>query len=406
MHRVVVTGMSMLTPIGADWPGISTRLRNGDTAVRYFPEWEVYADLGARMAAPAEFEKPAHYTRKQTRSMDRVAIMATRISELALEDAGLLDDDTIRDGDMGISYGSSSGSTDATRDFGHMLMAQDTSKLNANSYLKMMSHTAAVNIGVFFGLKGRIVPTSSACTSGSQGIGYAYEAIKYGQQKMMLAGGVESLCPTQIAVFDTMYATSTRNDQPESNPRPFDRDRDGLVIGEGAGSLILEEREHALARGAHIHAEIIGFGTNSDGAHVTQPNSENMQAAMQLALSDADCAKERIGYVSAHGTATDRGDIAETHATARLLGNDTPISALKSYTGHTLGACGAIEAITAIKMMHDGWFHGTANLTHPDPECAELDYLRGEGRHFDVDCVMSNNFAFGGINTSLIFSAG
>src|SRR5262249_52809378 len=162
---------------------------------------------------------------------------------------------------------------DAVADFGQMILKRSTAGINANTYLKMMSHTAPVNIGVFFGLRGRIVTTSSACTSGSQGIGYAYEAIRHGSQIAMIAGGAEELSPTQAAVFDTLFATSTRNASPESTPRPFDRDRDGLVIGEGAGTLVLEELEHALARGARIYAELVGFGTNSDGGHITQPDS-------------------------------------------------------------------------------------------------------------------------------------
>jgi 3-oxoacyl-[acyl-carrier-protein] synthase II len=175
------------------------------------------------------------------------------------------------------------------------------------------------------------------------------------------------------------------------------------VIGEGGGTLILEEREHALSRGAHIYAEIIGFGTNCDGLHVTQPDSGSMQAAMKLALQDADMEAAVIDYVSAHGTATELGDIAESHATVAVFGNRIPISSMKSYTGHTLGACGAIEVWAALHMMNEGWFHPTANLENIDPACAELDYIKGGIRKMDCEYLMSNNFAFGGINTSLIF---
>jgi 3-oxoacyl-[acyl-carrier-protein] synthase II len=248
-----------------------------------------------------------------------------------------------------------------------------------------------------------VITTSSACTSGSQGIGYAYEAIKFGTQDVMVAGGSEGLCATEAAVFDTLYATSVVNDTPHLSPRPFDRDRDGLVIGEGGCVLILEELEHARARGAKIYAEIIGFGTNSDGRHVTQPNAATMEIAIRQALDSAQLPSSEIGYVSAHGTATDRGDIAESQATHAVFGASTPVSSLKSYTGHTLGACGALEAWTAIEMMNEGWFSPTINLENVDPECAELDYLMHEGRHIDTEYVMSNNFAFGGINTSLIF---
>jgi 3-oxoacyl-[acyl-carrier-protein] synthase II len=218
----------------------------------------------------------------------------------------------------------------------------------------------------------------------------------------MVAGGAEELCVTEAAVFDTLYATSTKNDTPKNTPRPFDKNRDGLVIGEGAGTLILEEYEHAKARGATILAEVVGFGCNSDGKHVTQPTSETMQVAIEMALQDANISADQIGYINAHGTSTDRGDIAESHATFNALGAK-PISSLKSYLGHTLGACGAIEAWASINMMNDDWFAPTINLTAIDNECAPLDYIIEEGRQIHTNFVMSNNFAFGGINTSLIF---
>jgi 3-oxoacyl-[acyl-carrier-protein] synthase II len=256
---------------------------------------------------------------------------------------------------------------------------------------------------VFFGLTGRVITTSSACTSGSQGIGYAFEAIRYGHATAMVAGGGEELCPTEAAVFDTLFATSTRNDTPQLTPRPFDAARDGLVLGEGAGTLVLEDLEHAQARGARIYAELVGFGTNCDGTHVTQPSAETMAGAMRLALENAGLPPEAIGYVNAHGTATAQGDVAESIATAKIFGSRMPISSLKSYMGHTLGACGALEAWMTIEMMRAGWFAPTVNLERVDPECAPLDYLTGDGRTIDLEYVMSNNFAFGGINTSLIF---
>ncbi len=267
----------------------------------------------------------------------------------------------------------------------------------------MMSHTSPVNIGIFFGLKGRIHTTSSACASGSQGIGYAYEAIKYGMQDAMVAGGAEELCPTMAAVFDSLYATSTKNGEPQTTPRRFDKDRDGLVIGEGATTLILEELEHARARGAKIYAEVVGYGTNSDGSHVTQPAAETMELAMRTAIDDAGLAPEAIDFVNGHGTATDRGDIAETQATSAVFGDKMPIHSLKSYFGHTLGACGSMEAWLGIEMMREGRFVPTANLDNIDPECGDLDYIVDQPRSLDAEYLMSNNFAFGGINTSLIF---
>ncbi|MEI6066614.1 MAG: beta-ketoacyl-ACP synthase [Methylococcaceae bacterium] len=403
LKRVVVTGMAGISPIGNDWQQVAARLKRQSTGIQTIPEWEKYIGLNTRLGAPADFIKPAHYSRKQTRSMGRIAVMATYATELALIDAGLLNNPCLNSGQMGIAYGSCAGSFDALAEFGNMLLNHTVNGLNATSYIRMMAHTTPVNIGLFFGINGRIYTTSSACTSSSQGIGYAYEAIKHGYQKLMVAGGAEELSASEAAVFDTLFATSTRNDTPEKSPRPFDRDRDGLVIGEGAGTLILEEREHALARGAHIHAELIGFGTNSDGLHVTQPDSHSMQTVIRLALQDARLDASAIGYVSAHGTATAHGDIAESHATAAVFDANTPISSLKSFTGHTLGACGALEAWVAINMMNEGWFHATANLENIDPACAKLDYIKDEIRTLDCDYVMSNNFAFGGINTSLVF---
>lgn len=403
-RRVVVTGMAGFSPIGNDWPEIRAQLQAGRSGIRYLADWEKYNGLLTRLGGPVQaFELPSHYTRKNTRSMGRVSLMATRATELALIDAGLLGDAVISAGRTGVAYGSSVGSTAAIADFGKMLLDHDIGTLNATTYLKMMGHTTTANVAVFFQVRGRVIPAVSACTSGSQAVGFAYEAIKFGQQDVMLAGGAEELCPTMAALFDALYAASTRNDTPERTPRPFDRDRDGLVIGEGACTLVLEALEHAQARGAPIYAELVGFATNADGAHITQPNADTMQVVMRMALEDAGLHASRIDYVSAHGTATEQGDIAESQATAAVLGAQVPVSTLKGYTGHTLGACGALEAMVAIQMMREGWFHPNLNLDNLDPRCADLDYITGQGRDIQADYVMSNNFAFGGVNTSLVF---
>ena len=404
MKRVVVTGFGALSPLGHDWATVHTQLRSLRNAVQAIEAWQGYEGLHTRLGAPAKpFDLPPHYHRKSTRSMGRVALMGTRASELALADAGLLGDPLVTSGHLGIAYGSSAGTPAAIGDFGRMITEKTTEGITASTYIKMMSHTAAVNIGVFLGITGRIVTTSSACTSGSQGIGYAFEAIQAGRQVAMLAGGAEELDATDAAVFDTLFATSVRNDAPQLTPRPFDAARDGLVIGEGACTLVLEELQHALARGARIHAELLGWGTNSDGRHVTQPQPATMAQAMRLALQDAGVDAAAIGYVNAHGTATDHGDIAEAQATHDVLGERVPVSSLKSYMGHTLGACGALEAWLSIEMMRGGWFAPTLNLDQADPRCAPLDHITGDGRALQTEIIMSNNFAFGGINTSLIF---
>jgi 3-oxoacyl-[acyl-carrier-protein] synthase II len=405
-RRVVITGMSGVTSLGQSWAEIEQNLRDGASGVQRMPDWEQYGDLLTRLAAPVNgFTLPPHYTRKTTRTMGRVAQMAVRASEVALEEAGLKEDAAfLRSGRVGVAYGSSTGSTDAIRDFGDMLNTGESGNINATTYIRMMGHTTAVNIGVYFGLQGRVIPTSSACTSGSQGIGYAFEAIRYGLQDAMVAGGGEELCVSEAAVFDTLYATSTRNDAPKTTPAPFDKTRDGLVIGEGACSVVLEEREHALARGARIYAEIIGFASNSDGDHVTHPNTNTMERVMRMAMADAGVDAGAIQYINAHGTATEHGDIAESQATFRVFGQKAPVSSLKGHFGHTLGACGALESWATIRMMHGGWFAPTRNLHTVDDLCGDLDYLQGDGRKLDIGIAMNNNFAFGGINTSLIFA--
>jgi 3-oxoacyl-[acyl-carrier-protein] synthase II len=403
MRRVVVTGMSGVTALGEDWPTIRAAFAAGRTGIRAMPEWDRFTGVNTRLAAPiVDFTVQDRYPRKKVRTMGRVSLLAVYATEHALQDAGLLGDPEIQNGRTGVAYGSSFGSPDAVLGFFELKKNGISRHLNATSYIQMMGHTAAVNIGVFFGITGRIIPTSSACTSGSQGIGYAYESIRFGRADMMIAGGAEELDITDSAVFDTLYATSTKNDDPGGTPRPFDRDRDGLVIGEGAATLILEEYEHARARGAKIYAEIVGFDCNSDGKHITQPQAATMQGAMRQALADAGLAPEAIGIVNGHGTATDWGDIAETAATQAMFGSRIPIHSLKGHFGHSLGACGAIEAWLGIEMMRDTCFYPTANLVNVDERCAELDYLIGSPRTLDTEYLMTNNFAFGGINTSIV----
>jgi 3-oxoacyl-[acyl-carrier-protein] synthase II len=404
MRRVVVTGMGGVCTLGTHWPQIRAALLARRNTIRRMAEWDRYTDMNTRLAGPIDdFVPPAHWTRRQLRSMGRVSQLAVRAAEFAVSDAGLQNDPVLVNGQTGVACGSSIGSTPDIKAFAAMVMNNDTSELNANSYVRMMPHTTAANISIFFGLQGRIIPTSSACTSGSQGIGYAYESIKFGRQTLMLAGGAEELCPSEAMAFDTLYATSRRNEEPHASPRPYDKDRDGLVIGEGAAILVLEELEHARQRGAHIHAELVGFASNSDGSHVTRPQEATMRRVMQLALEDAGLEAAAIGYVNGHGTATEHGDIAETRATCAVFSARMPLSSQKSYLGHTLGACGALEAWFSIAMMNDGWFAPTLNLQAVDPRCGELDYIVGEGRALSVDYVMNNNFAFGGVNTSMIF---
>lgn len=403
MRRVVVTGMGIASPLGSTVKSAFDRLKKYENCIEHWDRLDEYERLNTSLGSfVSGFEVPEHFTRKVRRTMGEVSLMSTVTAEDALKDAGLLGDDIITNGRTGVSYGSSTGSLDAVLDFYSMCIDKEVKLLNSGSYIKMMPQTAAVNISLYFKTHGRLIPTSTACTSGAMGIGYAYEAIKDGYADVMIAGGAEEIHPTQVGVFDTLYATSSKNDTPKLTPSPFDKDRDGLVIGEGAGTLILEEYERAKSRGAKIYAEIAGFATNTDGTHITNPNKDMMAEVMRQSLNNAGISANEIGYVNAHGTGTINGDIAESLATEMIFGKKIPISSIKSYTGHTLGACGAIETILSIEMMNNRWFAPTINLNNVDENCGQLDYIMKEGRIIDTEYVMTNNFAFGGINTSII----
>ena len=401
-RRVVVTGMGVVSALGQTAASAYTRLKTLRNCIAVLPELTEYNGLNSHLGSRCGFAKPMEWTRKTTRSMGDVAMYALAATEQAIAEAGIGAEE-LESGRTGVAYGSCSGSVPPLLDFYSMVKTKEVAGITSNTYIKLMPQTTACNLSVHFRTHGRLVPTGTACTSGSLAVGNAYELIKYGKQDVMIAGGAEEFSPTQVAVFDTLYATSVKNGTPELTPAPYDRDRDGLVIGEGAATLILEDMEHAKARGARILAEVAGFCENTDGTHVTNPNAETMKLAMTGALEDAGIGPGEIGYVNGHGTATKSGDIAETAATRAAFGRAMPISSTKSYVGHTLGACGSLEAILTILMMNEGWFHPTLNLQNPDPACAELDYIMGEGRRLDMEYAMSNNFAFGGVNTSLVF---
>ena len=399
-RRVVITGMGIASPLGSTIESAYERLKTYENCIRHWEKLDEFERLNTSLGAMVSgFKIPEHFTRKITRTMGNVSVMAVATAEEALKDAGLSGSSCISN--AGVSYGSSIGSLDAVLDFYSMCIDKKVKLLNSGSYIKMMPQTTAVNISLYFKTHGRLIPASTACTSGSMSIGYAYEAIKDGYQDIMIAGGAEEIHPTQVGVFDTLYATSSKNNTPKLTPSPFDKDRDGLVIGEGAGTVILEEYERARARGAKIYAEIAGFATNTDGTHITNPNKEMMAEVMRKSLENAGLKAQDIGYVNAHGTGTINGDIAESLATEEVFGNKIPISSIKSYTGHTLGACGAIEAILGIEMMNNNWFPPTLNLKNIDEQCGKLDYIMNEGRKIDCGYIMTNNFAFGGIYTSI-----
>lgn len=404
-RRVAIVGEGIVSSLGHSVADAYARLGELRNCVRVSDDLKSYRGLHTSLWAPCGYARPAEYTRKTIRTMSPVSEMALFATEKALAEAGLLNDrEMVRGGRLGVAYGSCSGGVEANLDFASILVSHEVKNVTSSTYIKMMPQTTAVNLSVHFGTTGRLFPTNTACTSGSLAVGLAYEAIAYGSQDMMIAGGAEEFSVTQVAVFDTLFSASCKNDTPGLTPCAFDVSRSGLVIGDGAATLILEEMEHAKARGARIIAEVAGFATNTDGSHVTHPNAATMANALTLALKDADLPPSAIGYVNAHGTATVLGDIAEGTATHGVFGdNGVPVSTIKNYTGHTLGACGAIESIMTVEMLRNGWFAPNINLVEPDPRCGENDFIMGDGRRAEAEYAMCNNFAFGGVNTSLVF---
>ncbi|MBR2979686.1 MAG: beta-ketoacyl-ACP synthase [Myxococcaceae bacterium] len=402
LRRVVITGIGLASPIGNSLDEVSAALQTGKSGVRFMDDWEGISGLSTRLGAPCEVDLSC-LPKKKTRTMGRVALLSTWATQKAIDDAGL-QAEQLSNPRTGLAYGSTSGSMPAFQQFSERLLHEKTTiGIPSNCYLKLMSHTAPANLASYFAIHGRVLTTCSACVSSSQAIGYGYEAIRYGLQDTMIVGGAEEIHVSNAVIFDVMFATSHHfNDTPERAPRPFDKDRDGLVTGEGAGTLILESYDQAVARGAHIYAEIIGFGTNCDGAHMTAPALDGMQRVMRLSLEDAGIAPEAIEYVNAHATSTPLGDVTESRAIETVLGTRVPVSSTKGCTGHTLGACGAIETLFCVAMLRDGFLAPSHNLESLDTACAPLDYIIGAPRQVSPTIVMNNNFAFAGLNTSLI----
>jgi 3-oxoacyl-[acyl-carrier-protein] synthase II len=402
--RVVITGVGLTSPIGHSLEEVTAALRDGRSAIRPMPQWSTIGQLGCLVAGPVEgLELTRRWPRKKSRTLGRVAALGVVATEAAVLDAGLSEEELHAE-DVGLAYGSTHGSSTELESFCRDLFANNSlARVTSSAYLKFMSHTCAANLALFFGIRGRVLSTSAACVSASQAIGAGFESIKAGAASLMVCGGAEELHFVHAGVFDVLYAASTKyNDRPELTPRPFDRDRDGLVVSEGAGTVVLESLERAQARGARIHAELVGYGTTCDGTHLTHPSVDGMGRALEAALRSARLAPKDIDYINAHATATLAGDVCESAATLRAVGDKVPLSSTKGQTGHTLGACGAIEVGLCLAMMKAGFIAPTRNLEHVDPECRALDYVMGGTRAATLDTVMSNNFAFGGINTSLI----
>ena len=400
-HRVAITGMGVVSPLGAGVADNTAALKTGAHGIVRMPEWHKYRGLNSQLGAPVVATLP-NYPRKRVRTMGRVGLLSLYATESAVE-MSQLSEDLIRSGQVGLCYGSTHGSTSETEDFCRKLFEGESFEaISGSSYPKFMSHTCAANLAMALNLTGPVLPVISACTSASQSIGVAFNMVRSGAREIMLCGGAEELHVVHAGVFDLVFAASTGfNDRPNESPRPFDSERDGLVVAEGAGTLVLESFDSAERRGVPILGELVGFSTNCDGAHITAPSSEGMARVMRQALDDAHLLATDVDYINAHATATVIGDIAESQAIYDVFGGEVPVSSTKGHTGHTLGACGAVEAIFCLQMIREQFIAPSRNLLTPDPRCAPLNYVR-EVLPQAVDCVMNNNFAFGGINTSFI----
>lgn len=402
MRRVVITGVGFYSPIAQSMSELRHSFEEMKSGIRYMGEWDGANGLEARIAGVVPVSDFNEIPRANRRTMDRVAMMCALSLKRAIEQSGL-SPEIVQSPRSGISFGSAMGGLETLFDYAEDVSHNDGfGRQNATAFLRFMSHTVAANLAVMFGIIGRNIPTSSACTASSQAIGAGYESIKYGLSDVMFVGGGEGLHYVEAGIFDSMGATAIGyNEKAQEASRPFDRERSGLVVSEGSGALVLEEYEHAKARGAIILGEIVGYATGCDGNHITLPSERGMESVMRDALSDARIDPDAIGYINAHATATPKGDVFESIAVHNVFGSQTPISSIKGYTGHMFGGGGAFETIVSLMAINESFLPANKNLESIDPECAPLDYILTH-RHTSISYAMNNNFAFGGINTSII----
>jgi len=406
-RRVVVTGIGVISPIGLTVSDMWEALISGKSGINYISHFDP-APFETKFAAEVRgFDPIVYVSRKEVHRMDRFTQFAVAASLQAVEAAGLTIDNSNAE-ETGVIIGNSVCGLLEVAEQLKVLSETGPRKISPILAPTMTGDAAPVQVSLILGAKGPNYSPSSACSSSSDSIGQAYEAIRHGGAKVIIAGGTEApIMPICIAAFNAARALSTRNDQPQSACRPFDAERDGFVLGEGAATIILEDLSYALERGAPILAEIIGYSANSDAFHITQPspNGEGATKALNLAMNKAGVSPNEVDYINAHGSATVLNDITETRAIKSAFGKSAyriPISANKSMTGHLLGAAGATEAIMCVLAINHGIIPPTLNLTHPDPEC-DLDYVPNKARPTEVTTAVSSSFGFGGHNSVLIF---
>lgn len=407
MKRIVVTGLGAVTSIGVGAKAFHDAQLEGKSGVRTITAFDP-SDLSCHIAAEVDFEADRWLDRKERRRMDRFAQFAIAVGDMALEDSGLnlAETDLER---IGTFVGCGLGGMASFEDGVKTSLEKSPMRLSPFFIPLLIGNMACAQVAMRYGFMGPSLDTVSACTSGADAIGQAFRAMQHGEADVCFAGGTEaSITPIGIGSFSVIRALSTYNDEPERASRPFAAERDGFVMGEGAGMIVLETLEHAAARGARIYAELSGYGRSTDAYHLTDPHPEGKGAAlaMQAALNEARLNPADIAYLNAHATSTPVGDAAETKAIKKVFGDKATapaVSSTKSMTGHLLGAAGAVEAIATVQAVHTGVLPPTINLHNPDPEL-DLDYVPNEAREASVDNAISNSFGFGGHNAALVFS--
>ncbi len=404
-RRVVITACSAVTPIGRTKEEILHALRNGISGIKPLKEDGLLSGhIHSKVFGAVDYPITYDFKRTFRKTMGPVAYYACQVAKETLESSGL-DQAFITSGRLGVAFGSTHGSPTVQREIYKTFFGgtrDDVRSIGAVDYLKSMVHTTAVNITKMFGITGRVISSSTACTTSSQSIGFGYEMVKFGMQDAMLCGGADEYDTTTVAVFDNLLACSTAfNDTPHLTPRPFDAKRDGLVVGEGAGAVLLEEYDHAYNRGAEILGEVIGFSCNNNGGDLILPNLHGITETIRIGLRDAQLAADQVDFISAHATGTKMGDVIEAQAIHTVYGDRPPIVGLKSYMGHTMGSCGVIETIILLHLMREGYIVPTLNLEDIDERCAMIRHSR-EVREYPVRIAAVQNFAFGGVNTNLI----
>ena len=402
LRRVVVTGLGAVSPLGRGVPALMSGLLAGQSGVVSVPALSEIAGVRSRVAALAPDLDGSEIPRRFRRSMSRMSIYATLASQEALAQARLTPEHCTG-GRLGVMIGSTIPSTEAIEGFFREFLATRTiEQMRSTLFFQIMNHSCAANVAQTLGITGRTGAPAAACATGGHAVGFGYEWIAFGKQDFMLCGGADEFHPLATAVFDVVNAASTRfNDQPARTPRPFDRDRDGVVCGEGSGIVVLEALDSAKARGVPILAELLGFATVSTPDSISNPSAGSMEDCMRLALAEAQLAPEQVDYVNAHATATELGDIAESAAIHRVFGGDVPVSSLKGHLGHTMAASGTIELAATIEMLNRSCLVPTRNLENVETQCAPLRLPR-QVEQMPLRTAVKNCFAFGGINSTLV----